>query len=104
MLEDFLNEAKTRNIYVVGIVFPQNPGYRETGAFGRYGPQRSVAMSILDSLDKMQEKFPNFILMDENKMGNHDYTDDEAWNTDHLAFLGAVKISGRLDSLLSTLK
>ena len=42
--------------------------------------------------------------MNENKMGDHDYPDSMAMNTDHLAFPGAVQITRRLDSLLKTLK
>ena len=41
--------------------------------------------------------------MDENKMGEHDYTDDMAYDRDHLGSLGAEKISRRLDSLIQTL-
>ena len=42
--------------------------------------------------------------MDENKMGNHDYTDDMAYDCSHLGHEGAIKITGRIDSLLKTLK
>ncbi len=38
--------------------------------------------------------------MDENKNGNHDYSDKMALNTDHLSSLGAQKITERLDSII----
>jgi hypothetical protein len=41
--------------------------------------------------------------MDENNMGNHDYSDDMANDTDHLSEAGAVKLTHRLDSLIKTL-
>lgn len=41
--------------------------------------------------------------MDENKMGDHDYTDEMAQDTDHLSPLGAEKLTLRLDSLIKTL-
>ena len=41
--------------------------------------------------------------MDENKNGEHDYTDEDAVNADHLGFAGAKKLSHRLDSLMSKL-
>jgi len=42
--------------------------------------------------------------MDENKMGNHDYTDEMAFDYDHLSVIGATQLSSRLDSLLHTLE
>ena len=44
--------------------------------------------------------FDNFILMDENKMGFHDYVDSMAQDCDHLNQLGAKQLTARLDSLL----
>ena len=41
--------------------------------------------------------------MDENKMGDHDYSDEEARDFSHLADLGAQKLTRRLDSLIKTL-
>lgn len=100
----FLENMESRGIYVVAVIFPQNPRYRETGSWGRYGPRRSEIPAILDSLNALLAEFGNFRLMNENKMGDHDYPDSMAMNTDHLAFPGAVQITRRLDSLLKTLK
>ena len=36
-------------------------------------------------------------------MGDHDYTDDMAYDTDHLAAKGAEQLTKRLDSLIRTL-
>ena len=99
-LRNFIAKTATLGVRIVGVVFPQNPGYRETGSFGRYGPRRPVAMNILDSLKQYQKEYPHFILMDENKFGNHDYSDECAQNSDHLSLQGAKKITSRLDSLL----
>ncbi len=104
ILENFLNEMESSDIKIIGVVFPQNPRYRETGTWGRYGPRRSVAAEVLDSVVELQKRYDNFILMDENRNGNHDYTDDEARNSDHLSIKGAKKLTHRLDSLLSTLE
>ncbi len=103
-LKSFLKTMKTAGIRVIGIVFPQNPKYRETESWGRYGPSRTAAVQIMDSLSACEDLFPNFILMDENKMGEHDYSDEMAQNTDHLAYRGAAQLTARLDSLLRTLK
>ncbi len=103
-LRRFLENAKERGLYVVGIIFPQNPRYRKTGSWGRYGPRRSEIPAILDSLNALKAEFDNFRLMNENKMGEHDYPNSMAINTDHLALAGAVQITRRLDSLLKKLK
>ena len=103
-LRTYLTKTASMNVKTIGIIFPQNPGYRETGAYGRYGPRRSKVMKLLDSLNRYQKEYPNFILMDENKNGYHDYSDNCALNTDHLSVLGASKLTLRLDSLIKTLK
>ena len=103
-LESLLMKALQKEIPVVGIIFPQSPLYRETGSFGRYGPQRSVAVQIIERLESLQKDYPNFVLMDENQMGNHDYTDDMAYGVDHLAGPGADQLTDRLDSVFKSLE
>ena len=106
-IDDLMNIVKMaskQKIYVIGIIFPQAPQYKETGAFGLYGLQRSVAKKKIAYLDSLAKSNQYFIFMDENKMGNHDYTDAMAQNRDHLSFEGAKKMTTRLDSVLKTLK
>lgn len=103
-LKKIIEICLNRNIYVVGMIFPQNPMYKETGTFGRYGMRRSLATSLIKQFQEYEMIYPNFKLFDENKMGDHDYTDDEAVDSDHLCYNAAPKITGRLDSLLKTLK
>ena len=103
-IEELIKEAENKKIYLIGIIFPQSPGYKETGAFGRYGLRRSVAKEMIEKIQKFEEKYPHFKLMDENKMGNHDYTDQMAANYDHLADKGAEQLTARLDSVIRTLK
>ena len=106
-LNEFKNLLQTcdeNGIYVIGILVPQNPKYAETGAYGRYGPRRSEATRLIQEIADLSETYPKFILFDENKMGEHDYTDDMAVNTDHLSEAGAEQLTHRLDSLLRTLE
>ena len=103
-VEDFIQEAQKHNIYLIGVIFPQSPDYKKTGAFGLYGLRRSVAKEMIEKIRKYEEKYKNFKLMDENKMGNHDYTDEMAMNSDHLAIKGAEQLTVRLDSVIQTLK
>ena len=58
---------------------------------------------LIQEIADLNITYPNFILMDENNMGNHDYTDDMANDTDHLSEAGAAKLTHRLDSLIKTL-
>lgn len=102
-LVEMIKECQKRDIIFIGIVAPENPRYKETGAFGKHGLRRSEATSLLAEISSLSEKYPNFILMDENKMGNHDYTDEMAFDTDHLAGAGATQLTLRLDSLIKTL-
>jgi hypothetical protein len=90
--------ARQKGIKVVVTVFPQHPGYASTGSFGVYGPRRSSAKEIIDSVKTM-----DVILFDENKFGAHDYTEKMAYNVDHLSTSGAEQFTHRLDSLLSKL-
>ena len=99
-----IETATQKGITVIGVIFPQNPDYRKTGAWGRYGLKRSLALSVLDRLEKISTINPRFILLDENLMGEHDYANSMAANIDHLCPRGAAKLTARLDSLLRTLK
>lgn len=99
-LEQILEEAKGYGVEVVGIIFPQSPQYRKTGAFGRYGMRRSLAEKTIASLDSLSEEHSNFTFVDENKMGKHKYKDVHAENSDHLCSIGARDFSRHLDTLL----
>lgn len=103
-IEDLIEEAQKHNIYLIGIIFPLSPDYKKTGAFGLYGLRRSVAKEMIEKIQKYEKKYSNFKLMDENQMGDHDYTDEMAMNYDHLAVKGAEQLTARLDSVIQTLK
>lgn len=103
-LKTILEMAKNREIIVIGVIFPQSPGYQNSGSFGRYGLQRSVAPSLISEIKNLSKTYSNFILLDENKMGNHDYDEGTALNWDHLCTKGAEKLTARVDSLLQTLE
>lgn len=102
-LEAMIAKAENRGIYLIGVIFPMSPGYKNTGAYGRYGIRRSIAPKLLDEFVSLTKKYPHFIFMDENKMGDHDYEFDEGANKDHLNIKGSVRFTNRLDSLLKTL-
>ncbi|ACX76159.1 putative lipoprotein, TIGR02171 [Fibrobacter succinogenes subsp. succinogenes S85] len=99
-LMTIIKEAAKRDIRVVGLIFPQSPAYAKTGAFGRYGLRRSSAKKLISELESLHKEYPNFVLMDENKMGEHDYTDLMAVDEDHLCYGGSYILTSRLNRLL----
>ena len=98
-LKRLLKLAQEFDVKVVGIVFPQSPGYKKTGSFGRYGIRRSEADSLLQELKDLEKVYDNFRFMDENKMGDHDYPDSLAHNYDHLMNEAAPQLTRRIDSV-----
>ena len=98
LFKEVVQTAREKGITVVVTIFPQNPGYAETGTFGIYGPRRSLAKKIIDEVSQL-----DVIMFDENKFGAHDYTANMAYNMDHLSATGSKQFTSRLDSLLSTL-
>lgn len=101
-LKRLLKLAQDFDVKVVGVVFPQSPGYKKTGSFGRYGIRRSEADSLLKELKDLEKVYENFRFMDENKMGDHDYPDSLAHNYDHLMNESAPMMTRRIDSVFRT--
>jgi hypothetical protein len=60
---------------------------------------RSYAENIIKRVSKL-----DLVMLDENKGGDHDYTDAMAYDFDHLSTLGAKQLTRRVDSLLNTLE
>ena len=92
-------QTDSLGIVLIAAITPRNPDYRNTGSFGCFGPSRTNAAAIIDSIAKM-----GIPIFDENKNGLHDYSDDMAYNSTHLSYLGARQFSARLDSVLRTLE
>lgn len=104
VLQEILAETMARDIKVIGVLFPQNPDFKNTGSYGRHGIQRSQAPALIQQIADLSITYPNFILMDENKMGEHEYTDEMAYDNDHLSLQGALHFTHKLDSLLKNLE
>lgn len=100
-LEELIQLARDKKILVVGVVYPQSPYFIKTGSFGRHGMRRSHAVKILEQIAELDSAYSNFIFMDENKMGKHDYADSLAYDYDHLNYYGAFKITSRIDSVIA---
>ena len=103
-LGEMVDTAAARGVNVLVVNYPQNPGYRDTDMAGRVGPSRATFLQFAEIIYEMENENPNFHFYDANNLGDHDYTDDEAFNTNHLNARGAAKLSGRIDSLLQAIK
>lgn len=103
-LQRIVDVAKEKGVYVVGIVFPLSPYYKETDQYGRHGLRRTTAESYMERLREYDVEEKNFVLMDENKMGDHDYPTSMSYDCDHLNYKGSRLLAQRLDSLLKTLE
>ena len=104
LFKSIVQTCNENGIHIIGVITPQNPKYAETGTFGRYGLRRSEAPALIQEIADLSKEYPYFMLLDENKMGAHDYTDNMAKDTDHLSEAGAEQLTHRLDSLLRTLE
>ena len=102
-MERVIQSAQDKGIKVVGVVFPQSPYYRKTGTYGRHGMRRSAAELLISKVNSLVQKYDNFYLMDENKMGYHDYS-NMGGDFDHLCYDGAVKFTAKLDSIIRNLE
>ena len=65
--------------------------------------RRSHAEKLIEEIKTWAEGKSNFVVMDENKFGDHDYPTSMANDYDHLNEKGAKVLSQRLNSLIKSL-
>ena len=97
-LSDIL-AAQKKHLLIVN--FPENPKYNQTDKIGSLGPLRTAFHELSAWLRNLESQNPYFHYYDANMDGDHDYTDAEARDRIHLNYLGAKKLSTRIDSLIS---
>ena len=95
MFEALKRTADSCGVQLIAAIPPRNPLYKDTPVFGPYGPRWDVAHQIIDEIANM-----GILIFDEYKDGNHDYTEEMAYNPNHVSYLGAAQFSARLDALL----
>ena len=103
MLEALIDSAAVRSVLVLAVNYPQNPGYKETDMVGRDGPSRETFLELVDYLHELEVRHDNFHFYDANNLGDHDYDDSMAFDTNHLNIRGGAQIASRIDSLLQIL-
>ena len=102
-LKEFPRLAQERGIRVIGIEIPLNPAYKNTGAYGNNGILRSEAPALIQQIQDISETYPNFIFMNENNFGDHDYTSEMALDDGHLCPVGAEQLTKRVFTLIKKL-
>lgn len=103
-LVDIIQSAQNKDVVVIGILFPQNPDYQNTGAYGRYGLRRSVAEQFVSRLQELEKSYSNFKFIDRNRMGNHGYPSEWFVDDDHLCIEGAKSFTATVDLILNGLE
>lgn len=94
--------CSARGIRLILVNFPQDPDYAKTPYMGKYGPTWETWRTLKARLSDLEARMPMVRLVDAHADGAHDYPDSAATNFDHLSWIGARKLSGRLDSLIGT--
>ena len=55
LLERLLQICKENDIFVIGVLFPQDPKYKNTGAYGYTGLRRSEAPALIQEISRIME-------------------------------------------------
>jgi hypothetical protein len=94
------SELAALKIHFLMINFPESPAYKNTDHYARMGPSWATGKAVMEQFKSLGNGNPYFHFYDAYLDGNHDYTDEDAANWNHLCTVGATKLSSRLDSLI----
>jgi uncharacterized protein (TIGR02171 family) len=100
LLERMIKEVSAKKVHLLIINFPESPAYRGTDHYTRYGPSWETGRAMIKQVKALESVYPYFHLYDAYNDGNHDYTDTDARDWNHLCSNGAAKLTARLDSLI----
>ncbi|WP_290761212.1 TIGR02171 family protein [Fibrobacter sp. UBA4297] len=103
-LKNIVRLANENDITVIGVMFPISPYYKKTGSYGRHGMRRSHAQALIEEIETWAKNKPNFVVMNENNYGDHDYPNSMAYDFDHLNKDGAKRLTSRIDSLIKSMR
>jgi len=100
LLREFASLCASKEIHALVVFFPHNPAYKNTSMIGRFGPSRETYEELDVWLRELEKSNTWFHFYDANNYGNHDYTDDDAIDPNHLGYRGQQKLSARVDSVI----
>jgi uncharacterized protein (TIGR02171 family) len=102
-LISLIRVMSANKIHLLAISFPVSPYYKNYNRYSRYGPSMATGIAVMAQLDSLQNVYPYFHIYDAELYGNHDYTDADAKDYDHLCPTGAAKLSGRLAPIIDSI-
>jgi uncharacterized protein (TIGR02171 family) len=100
---ELIKEVSAKKVHLVAINFPESPYYKNTDHYLRYGPSWETGRAVLAQIKALEKDYPYFHVYDAYQDGNHDYTDADAHDYNHLCFDGSAKLTTRLDSLFTVI-
>ena len=99
-LKDIIADLQSREIFLLGVLFPSSPYYKNTPIYGSSGPNWETAHTIISQIQSLDSIYEYFTLYDAYNFGNNDFKYEDFSNASHLSRSGALKISTRLDSIV----
>ncbi len=104
LITNFARTLAQRGVHFLLYLTPVSPYYKAFDEFENGGPSSETAAMICNDLVALQDSVPGYFhFYDADKLGNHDYTDADAYDANHLCTVGAQKFSARLDSVVKTI-
>ena len=94
------DSAAAKGVHLIIVQMPENPRYDTTNSIGRYGPNRTTYGKVVAWIDTLVQNNSYVHFYDANNYGSHDFTDSEAFDCNHLNYLGAQRMTGKIDSVV----
>lgn len=99
-LKEMIDSATSKGIYVLLVNLPQNPLYKDMEMMGFWGPTYETYHNVVAYINSLAEKNSHLRFYDAGNDGDHDFTDDEALDANHLNYKGAARMGVKIDSIL----
>ncbi len=103
IIVNLIRDLAAVNVHLLMVNFPESPAYKNTDHYTRYGPTWETGRAVVKQLQALETTYSNFHFYDAYNDGNHDFSDADALNFNHLSSQGAAKLTVRLDSLIQTI-
>ena len=94
------DSAAKHGVQLIIAHMPENPHYDTTGFIGRYGPALATYGKVVAWIDSLVNSNNYVHFYNANNYGAHDFADSEAYDCNHLNFRGALRMAGKIDSVV----
>ena len=104
LITNFARNLAQRGVHFLLYLPSVSPYFKTFDEYENGGPSLQTAAMIFNDLIALQDSIPGYFhFYNADKSGNHDYTDADAYDANHLCTAGAQKFSARLDSVVKTI-